>query len=653
MRVDLALKHLLLIESRKLVDLARNSNQPEVAQTITSLSDTLEVEHQQTEQRYLVTASLNDRNVTRAINQKEFEFYQRADSAYAPVRQKNYQPGEDPESLNNQTKVQDLLGQLLSDLDITVSTEIAPNKNPKPNPATGREWPAWLVVLMIAGLSAAITYYQGSRTFNLIDNTYTLESSWRILNGEVPYRDFNLVVMPGIYLKQALLMKIFGDQAILGVWWCMLAMFITVLLSYLIMRLVETPRWLAVTLCLIAGGGGNIVRPYVWYDVDALLFCLGSVALFLWSEKRTSLSSHLYALGFLTALPFVFKQNLGIAHLVVITAIIYIQWAIYPHRFNRRRALFYHLGIISVFALLIIPFWYLDALPQMFHHTFTLPSQLRMNVSITRMLSEYWPVLPPNSDASVLTYPFPFYSTSFLTWGALTFGLCFWFVGTHRNIFLMLMPLWIFCLTMAGIVALGTASIFPLMPLLAIMIALIRVFIRHFPKLSKFSNYVFYPTILSVAFILILHALAGHQLFFYEDAFVNSTPFQSQKLKGLSASAEVVTRLDQLVDYIDQLPAEDTIALIPTEDPIYFLTNRRSPIKILQRYKQSGGEPNRIYLPELQRANPTWLIIKTMPQFKYYQPITPLENDWIVANYMVAKELNQYVILKRVDHGKP
>jgi hypothetical protein len=653
MRVDLALKHSLLLESRKLVERAKREGQLDLAQTITALSDTLEVEYQQEAQLYIVRTTLREKKIYREIGQKEFEFYQRADSEYAPVRQKNYQPGQDPAATNNQTKVKELLTQLLSEVDTTVPTEIQTDKKLSQGLAAGFDWLAWTVVFMIAGISATLTYYQGTRTFNLIDNTYTLEASWRILNGEVPYRDFNLVVMPGIYVKQAILMKLFSDSAMVGIWWCMIAMFITVLLTHLILKLIETPRWLAVTLCLIAAGGGNIVRPYVWYDVDALLFCLASAALCLWSEKQTSLSKYLFALGFLTALPLIFKQNLGVAHLVVMTVILYVQWAFYPHRFRRRPVLAYHLGIISVFALVIIPFWYWGALSQMLHQTFLLASELRIRDPISKILWDVFPVLPPNSEASVLTYPFPFFSTSFLTWGAITFGLSFWFVGTHRNIFLMLMPFWIFCISLSGIYALGTASIFPLMPLMAIMIALIRVFIRHFPTLSKFSNYVFYPATFYLALILIFHAVAGYQLFFYEQAFGPTTPFQTEKLKGLSSSPEVVTGLDKLVGFVEQLPPDDTIALLPTEDPIYFLANRKSPLKILQRYRQSGGDPLRVYLPELQRVEPTWVIIKTTPQFKYYQPLTPKESEWLKADYKMVNQFNQYLIWKRVDHGKP
>jgi hypothetical protein len=259
-----------------------------------------------------------------------------------------------------------------------------------------------------------------------------------------------------------------------------------------------------------------------------------------------------------------------------------------------------------------------------------------------------WNIYPPIPDIT----DFPFYSAAFLTWGAMALGVIFWFVGTHRNIFLMLMPLWIFCLSLSGIYALKSASVFPLMPLLTIMIALTRRFLNHFHGLSKWSNAACYPLTILVAAVLLFHALAGYQLWFYENAFERPTPFKTAKLRGMSASPEVVAGVDAIVGFIDQLPPEDTIALIPTEDPVYFLTNRKSPIKILQRYYNSGGDPNTKYLPELQRVSPDWVIVKTTPQFRFYQPLTLLEVAWIKANYEEVYQLEQYLIWKRVEHGK-
>lgn len=640
MREDLALKHLLLNEIREI------EKQTNLAQVLKQLGQSLTIEYLRADQLYLIKAIIENKEVVIKVEKKDFEFYQRADTEKSLVREKKYSIGQDPNATDNQQKARKILSKLLSQANVTIPTEILIQQDNKF--IRNIDWSAWLIVSLIAIASAFLTYYQGSKTFNLIDNTYTLESAWRILNGEVPYRDFNLVVMPGVYLKQALLMKLFGNYAILGLWWSMIAMAITVLLTHKVLRLMDTPRSLAVSLCLIAATGGNIFRPYVWYDVDAIILCLGSAALFLWSEKKTSFTKHVFSLGFLTALPLIFKQNLGLAHLVIISSIVYFQWLVYPTRFSWQRFFYYHLGIILALSMLVIPFWYLGAFSQLLDYTFVSASKLRMQKSIVDVFLATYPKLIPNYYLLPPYFPLPVFSTSFLTWGAMLFGGFYWFVGTHRSIFQLFLPFWILGLTISGVYALGAASIFPLMPLMAIMIALVWDFIRRFSIISRIS-YVIHIVVILLVIILVQHALAGYQLFFYRNAFTSPTPFKVEALKGMSSSPEIVAQIEQLVSFVNQIPKEETIVLLETEDPIYFLTNRRSPLSILQRYKSSGGDPETVYLPALKKAKPTWVIIKRRPQFSYGQKTTELEKIWLTSNYKEFKLLNYYSIWKRIE----
>ncbi len=654
MREDLALKHLLLNENREIEKQANNlkENSKEIIQAIKQISQTLTIEYNQAQLTYSIKAVVKEKEVIVNVAKKEFEFYQKADSEKSPVRQKGYSIGQDPVATNNQQKARELLSNLLSQTGLFLPKDLfTPNLN-SINQAHKIDWFAWIVVCLIGIASSILTYYQGTRTFNLIDNTYTLEAAWRILNGEVPYRDFNLIVMPGIYLKQALLMKLFGNYAIVGVWWCVAAMFITVLLTYKILKLIDTPRGLSVSLCLIAGLGGNIIRPYVWYDVDALIFCLASIALFLWSEKKTSFTKQIFTLGFLTAIPLIFKQNIGLAHLVVVSGIVYFQWLAYPNRFSWKRFFQYHFGVTLALSLLIIPFWYLGALSQLFYNTFFLASKLRIQKPIFQLFLETYPMLREDYYLFPHYFPLPVYSCSFLTWGALAFGMISWFVGTHRSMLQMLLPFWVLGLTLAGVYALGAASIFPLLPLMAIMIALVWNFIEKLSLVPTISYYAIHIIVILLSGVILSHALAGYQLFFYANAFINPTPFKIDKLRGMSASPEAVAALEEITGIVNQIPQNESIALFVTEDPIYFLTNRRSPLKTLQRYKSSGGDPETIYLPELKKVQPLWVLLKIKPQFAYGQNFTASEIDWLNSNYQEVKKSKYYVIWKRIDKAQ-
>lgn len=650
MREDLALRHLLLTKARQLV-----KEKPKLNLTITELIQTLSVDYQRQEQRYLVKAEFQGQKLSVEVNKQDFQFYQKTELNKEPQITENSKK-KDPFQDNNHKKALDVLFQLLiqtNQKDIENILNQSKNRN-LTKPKFDRL--AWALVFLTAICSAAFTWYQATRTFNFIDTTYTLEISWRILNGEVPYRDFTLVLVPGIYVKQAILMKIFGSKAIVGVWWSMFVMACTVILTHLILRIINTPRWLAVSLCLISASGGNLFRPYVWYDVDTIMLCLISIALVLWSAKEHFLTKHLFPIGLLIALPILFKQNIGLAHLVISSIIVYFHWLLVPYFFSWKRFLIFHLGIFTGLSILVLPLWWLGALPAFFDNTIVLAGKLRGYISVIGLILYFYPVwpaakavrdlLPPTEDLT------PHYMCSFLIWGGMVASAISWFVGTHRNIPYLLMPLWVFGVSVATVYTSGT-SVFALTPLVAILLAITYNFAAHFPKISKIFYCLVFLVAIVLPYILVPYALTERQLYFYKNAFTNPTPFKSSRLQGMSTSPEFAIGFDELVDFVSQLPSDETLALIPTEDPIYFATSRRSQLHIVQRYIQSGGSPTNYYLPELKRTKPNWVFQKITNQFIYWQPISDLEKEWLNDNYEQVKQLNNYYVWKRIDSEKP
>lgn len=654
MREDLALSHLLLNQARTLTRQIAKLKDLQLEQALKELIDNINITYQRQEQNYIISSTVLDKKVSLTTDKKTFQFYKRADLNKSETSL--YQIGKDPIAEDNHNKANQILLDLLAQTNIKIpSDSIKSVSASTSNTGTKIDYLAWISVSLIALLSALITWSQATNTFNAIDNSYTLEIAWRIINGEVPYRDFNLVVAPGVYVKQAILMKLFGYQAVVGVWWCMFAMAAIVILTFIILKLIDTPRWLAVNLCLLAAVGGNVVIPYVWYDVDALLCCLASMALLLWSEKRTQTTKGLYWIGLLTALPIIFKQNLGTAHIIMISGIIYLQWIAFSYRFSWRRLILYHLGLISGLAILILPFWYLAALHDLYYYNITLPFELRVgDKSIITVLCYFIPGAPGNllstySDNAREVIILPFFSGVILIWGTMALAIIHWFVGIHKSIVQLLLLLWIFGMAMAGVYAQKLLSIFPQLPLLAIMIAMFWQFIKHFNSISKLVYFSINLIVPIVALAMLFHAQAGYQLGFYTDPFTEPTPFNIAHMDHMRASREYVLGLRELIEYVNQIPANETITQLITEDPLHFLTGRKSPMRTLQRFTQSGGDPKKIYLPELERVQPNWIVVKTAPQFFYWQQISPVEEDWLYANYRPVAKLKQYQIWKRLN----
>jgi hypothetical protein len=503
---------------------------------------------------------------------------------------------------------------------------------------------AWIIVFFIAIASAYFTWYQGTRTFDLLDNTYILEMSWRIANKEVPYKDFTLVITPGTFTIQALLMKIFSGKAITVVYWCMFVMFVTILTTHKLLRIISVPAWLAVVLTIIPAFAGAGMLPFVSYDIDTILLCLFSIGALLSAEKRDMPLSWMLPIGFLAALPLIFKQNIGLAHLVMISGLVNLSWFLIPWRYSFNKLLLFHLGVILGVLVLILPFWYFGALPDLFNNVFLLPAKLRLRYSFIGLLWDYFPI-PFNLIEPVVSN-----IASMMLWGSLAIFSLFWFVGRHKSIGRVFLPLWIFGIALASFMAQRQQSLVSLYPLLALLLGLSSIFVSYFSSTAKKVTYTL-MVIFSIflAQYLVKYSCAGNRLNFYQDPFVNPTEFKSEKMKGLRASPKIVEGVNEIVDFIDKtIPENETFALLPTEDPLFFITNRRSPLRIAQNYHETGGDPEN-YLLEMKRAKPTWILQKTKFQFFSWKENANLKGDWLNQNYKVVAKLNNYIIWKKIN----
>ena len=90
-------------------------------------------------------------------------------------------------------------------------------------------------------LAAVLLLFVSYRGLNLYDEGIILAGSLRVMNGEVPYRDFWAMYPPGNFYLNALLFSIFGEQAILNRLLDVFTKLAIVLVSYAIIR-----TWLSV-----------------------------------------------------------------------------------------------------------------------------------------------------------------------------------------------------------------------------------------------------------------------------------------------------------------------------------------------------------------------------------------------------------------------
>lgn len=125
----------------------------------------------------------------------------------------------------------------------------------------------------------------------LWDLGYLLDSSWRMAQGQMPYRDFPFVHPPGTFVIQAGLMRLFGRHFLVAAGWAALASGLGTLLAWRIALRVLQDWGAALALAApLTVLGLYAVYPHPIYDGDCVLAVLVAVWFLtrqgLWNELR-------------------------------------------------------------------------------------------------------------------------------------------------------------------------------------------------------------------------------------------------------------------------------------------------------------------------------------------------------------------------------
>lgn len=173
-----------------------------------------------------------------------------------------------------------------------------------------------LAITISVVVSALLPVIQIHYTNSIYDISYIVTNYLRISSGQIPYRDFILVHNPGNFLVGGILFKLFGTSYIVLIVWMILMNLLTLyLLALILSKLNLSLRQKSFLLVAM-----SFALPYsnvaqTNYDADATIMfviCLYVLHSILLSNKGAII--HWYLYGVLSLAPFIFKQNIGIAH---------------------------------------------------------------------------------------------------------------------------------------------------------------------------------------------------------------------------------------------------------------------------------------------------------------------------------------------------
>ena len=166
----------------------------------------------------------------------------------------------------------------------------------------------WIALLLFVGSCLYLRLFYDYTKLNT-DEGIVLQGAQRILQGQVPYRDFFAFVTPGSYYWTALLFKIFGSSILVGRVALIVCGGLFSVLSYLLARRVCAP-WSALLAAYFVTLTCLPYRFLVLHNWDSTLLAYLALYSAVWFIEKPH-CTWAFALGSFAALTCLFEQSRG------------------------------------------------------------------------------------------------------------------------------------------------------------------------------------------------------------------------------------------------------------------------------------------------------------------------------------------------------
>ncbi len=178
-------------------------------------------------------------------------------------------------------------------------------------PAEAREKWRWTSAALLFGVSLAILWILRDRfAFNYYDEGVIAYGAQRLLQGDVPYRDFWVLYPPGQFLAIAALFKLFGSSLIVERAWDSALRAAIASLGYLITARL-TPRRYALLTWAMSLLWLQAIRFYGYPLIPALLLTLVSIAFFIGFLQNRAIVRNLFMAGLFIGVLVAFRHDIA------------------------------------------------------------------------------------------------------------------------------------------------------------------------------------------------------------------------------------------------------------------------------------------------------------------------------------------------------
>jgi len=514
--------------------------------------------------------------------------------------------------------------------------------------------------------TAAFTLWQNARVAVLWDIGFLLDTSYRWSLGQLPYRDLPFPYAPLTFLLHTALIRLFGRVYFPHIFYAALAGAAATLLTWRILLHLLKPladrAWTIATMLAapLTVLGIYSIYPHPIYDSDCILAVLFSLYLLQRAEigpapSATNPARNALA-GAACVLPLFIKQNIGLPLLLIaLAAVAAIAIARRVERATVAPQLWFFAGALTVFAAAALTQQATVGLRTYLYWTIAFAAQRRLPglgliLGIYRQASLLWTLsaaaialvlLKRNSPGARSRSRRGMGGTLYRSVAVLLLAAPFlWTIASLADSnsndpsdrAAQLLSLWPHLLLLGGAFALWNLRRAPTFTTLLPLILLATIHGVFLSQQLWGSTYAIWPLlILLLASMLTqiptvarpVSAIIAATLLLCGGLYAASLDRLSYihldgleahatlpALRGLTTPGPWIPGFEELVRFTEaEIPADDSILLIPGEDPFYFATGRTPHFPILLFDPATDPYTAQQTLDQVRAHNIRWLIV--------------------------------------------
>lgn len=444
------------------------------------------------------------------------------------------------------------------------------------------------------------------------DEGYILYGAERIIQGQIPYKDFHFVYTPGSVYLTALSFLIFGTSILSG---RILMILVAISAAYMIFRIGKLLHFPDHTICLlilvfVTWGIMHINFPWP-VSFCIALGILGCYIFLLGLKKKTL--HYFFICGVIVALTFLFKQNFGVALFLTFTFTLLIS------KQRMKFVLFYMSGLISSISVYGLYLFFSGSMDGFLYDFY--------NFTVQRIISQ-----------GTLTTPF-FYEGSVIERSLKTFLYLSPFLISFYGIWLLYkikrLELLHLCLFPLFFYILGirpTTDYVHLMPLLSVTSLPLGIILQY-EKGDFFRKVIVLSTLLLIIAGLYTALFKGY--YKWEPPLIESMNYQSGKMKVFLP----MNHSEELLGVRRAVESKSKFIYVNQYAPLwYFLLEKDNPTPLdVIEPTPFYGQYEKIVIENLQSHS-----VKTIITSKPYQKM--FLGEYITRNYRIKKQVNGIAI---------